>query len=42
VPDVKLRPAFLCGPTAMMDSVTEALTSLSFPLQNLHTESFFF
>ncbi|KAK9904261.1 hypothetical protein WJX75_008022 [Coccomyxa subellipsoidea] len=42
VPDLEQRVAFLCGPSAMMDSITETLSSLKFPLQNLHTESFMF
>ncbi|BDA45470.1 probable 3-ketosteroid-9-alpha-monooxygenase, ferredoxin reductase at C-terminar half [Coccomyxa sp. Obi] len=42
VPDLEQRIAFLCGPAAMMEDMTEALANLNFPMHNLHTESFLF
>jgi ferredoxin-NADP reductase len=40
VPDVKKRDVFICGPPAMMESVTDALASMGVPRSQLHYERF--
>ena len=40
VPDLRERTVFLCGPTAFMQAVREALVVLQFPMTRFHAESF--
>lgn len=40
VPDLMERHAFMCGPEPFMDSVTDGLRSVGYPIEHLHSESF--
>ena len=40
--DVLDRTVFQCGPPSLTKTVSAELASISFPLQNLHQESFAF
>lgn len=40
VPDFRQRAVFLCGPTPLMETVRQALGSMSFPMASFHAESF--
>jgi ferredoxin-NADP reductase len=40
VPDIRERDAILCGPPAMMASVTHALKELGMPSPHIHSERF--
>lgn len=40
VPEISAKLAFVCGPSSMMESVTEALLSLGVPAANIRKEAF--